>query len=84
MRMGVAARRTSKSLERRIAVPTLILFGKGDPAEEPGLAEASCRLCDDARLIWFEESRHWIQREEPERTTAEILNFLASAKITRG
>jgi epoxide hydrolase 4 len=75
-----AARRSAKSLEQRVRVSTLILFGKRDPAEEPGLAEASLSLCDDARLVWLEQSRHWIQREEPEQVTDEILSFLSSQK----
>jgi len=63
------ARRSPNSLKLRIEVPTLILFSKKDPAEEPGLAEASLSLCDDGRIVWFENARHWIQREEAERVT---------------
>jgi len=72
------ARRSSQSLKLRITVPTLILFGKHDPTEEPGLAEASRALCTDARLHWFEEARHWIQREESDRVTEEIARFISS------
>jgi len=53
----------------------LILFGTRDPAEEPGLAEASLTLCDDGRLVWLDEARHWIQREEPAHVTQELLRF---------
>lgn len=45
------ARRPSASLKTRIPLPTLIQFGKHEPAEEPGLAEASLAQCDIGRLI---------------------------------
>lgn len=70
-----AVRRSRRSMNLRVRVPTLILFGKRDPTEEPGLAEASLRLCDDARIVWFDDARHWIQREESDRVTQEILGF---------
>jgi pimeloyl-ACP methyl ester carboxylesterase len=70
-----AIRRPANSMQLRVRVPTLILFGKNDPAEEPGLAEASLPLCEDARIVWLDHAKHWIQREEPERVTHEILNF---------
>ncbi len=73
------ARRSSRSLKLRVTVPTLILFGRQDPTEEPGLAEASQTLCDDAKLHWLEEARHWIQREEPARVTGAIGDFVSSA-----
>lgn len=72
-----AARRSPGSLKLRVSVPTLILFGKHDPAEEPGLAEASLSICDQGRLVWLEEARHWIQREEPTRVTEEVLRFIS-------
>lgn len=73
-------RRSAGSLQRRVTPPTLILFGTNDPAEEPGLAEASEAYCDDSRRVEFREACHWIQREEPERVNAELLAFLAPAK----
>lgn len=69
------ARRSSKSLNSRIPVPTLILFGKKDPTEEPGLAEASRSLCEKGHLVWLRQARHWIQREEHVRVTEEIIRF---------
>lgn len=71
------ARRSSRSLQAKVDVPTLVLFGAQDPAEEVGLARESVKLCRDARLEIFESARHWIQREEHERVTAALLRFLA-------
>jgi epoxide hydrolase 4 len=76
-----AARRSSASLQGRVSVPTLIQFGKYDPAEEPGLAEASLAECDNGRLIWLDRARHWIQREEADRATENICRFLAGLTV---
>lgn len=72
------ARRSARSLQLRIKTPTLALFGRRDPAEEPGLIRASARLCDDCRFIELAEARHWIQREESARVNAELLSFLTA------
>jgi pimeloyl-ACP methyl ester carboxylesterase len=77
-----AARRSQRSLRLRITVPTLILFSKRDPTEEPGLAEASLSLCDHARLVWLERARHWIQREEADRVTEEIIRFISPRSLS--
>jgi len=45
-------------------------------ARRAGLAAASCELCDDGRVIIFEQCRHWPQREQPTDTNREILRFL--------
>ena len=72
------ARRSSHTLRKRISVPTLVQFGKRDPTEEPGLADASLAQCDNGRVIWLEHARHWIQREESNRVTANICSFLSA------
>lgn len=69
-------RRSDKSCAKRVAVPTLILFSQNDPTEEPGLASASLKLCDDAQVAWFSHARHWLQREEAERVNESLLAFL--------
>lgn len=73
-------RRKQQSLQRQVVVPTLILQGVNDPAEEPGLAEASQTFCENSRRIELPEAYHWIQREEPQRVSAELLNFLPAGK----
>ncbi len=62
--------------EARIAVPTLLLWGVHDVALERGLAQRSIDLCDDGRLIFFEDATHWVHHEEPERVHAAIVGFL--------
>ena len=73
------ARRKAEMLEQRVTVPTLILFGTQDPAEEIGLAHASADYCDNATIVEFSGARHWIQREEAGKVNAELLGFLGAA-----
>jgi pimeloyl-ACP methyl ester carboxylesterase len=39
------------------------------------MAQSSIDLCDDGRLVFVDEASHWIQHEEPERVTRELLGF---------
>lgn len=44
-RPSKCVRRSPASLKHSVPVPTLILSRRHDPAEEPGLSEASLKLC---------------------------------------
>jgi pimeloyl-ACP methyl ester carboxylesterase len=57
-------------------VPTLLLWGVRDVALERDLAQLSIDLCDDGRLVFFEDATHWVHHEEPERVFAAIAAFL--------
>ena len=61
----------------RVRVPTLILWGRQDTALLPAFATASAALADDVRLRWFDTAGHWLQHEEPDAVSAELLAFLA-------
>jgi pimeloyl-ACP methyl ester carboxylesterase len=59
----------------RVRVPTLLLWGRQDPFLGSEMAQPSIDLCDDGRLVFVEEAGHFVQHEEPERVTREILGF---------
>jgi pimeloyl-ACP methyl ester carboxylesterase len=59
----------------RVRVPTLLLWGTKDRFLGREMAQPSIDLCDDGRLVLVEEASHWIQHEEPERVTRELLGF---------
>ncbi|HSL96887.1 MAG TPA: alpha/beta hydrolase, partial [Thermoleophilia bacterium] len=63
--------------EPRITVPTLMLWGVNDLALSRELAQPSIVLCDDGRLVFFEDASHWVHHEEPDRVNELIGAFLA-------
>lgn len=73
-----AVRRPPSFWKRPVSVPTRILFGRQDPAEEPGLAEASLPLCSEGSIVWIDPGAHWIQREAAGLVTAEIIRMCSS------
>ncbi|MBA3868383.1 MAG: alpha/beta hydrolase [Anaerolineae bacterium] len=61
-----------------VKVPTLILWGKKDAYLKWEMAEESLKLCVDGQLIYFDDTTHWIQHEEPERVNQLVVNFFKS------
>lgn len=59
----------------RIEPPTLVLWGDRDAYAVPELADASVRLCSNARLVHVPECTHWIQHEQPQRVAERIAEF---------
>jgi epoxide hydrolase 4 len=59
----------------RVRVPSLLLWGEKDRFLGREMAQPSIDLCDDGRLVLVAEASHWIQHEEPERVTRELLGF---------
>ncbi|MDX1642939.1 MAG: alpha/beta hydrolase [Thermoanaerobaculia bacterium] len=66
-----------RRLDRRITVPTLLLWGRRDRFLDPRLAEANCEFCDDVRLEMLDRAGHWLQHEEPETVDRLLLEHLA-------
>ncbi|RPI79068.1 MAG: alpha/beta hydrolase, partial [Chloroflexi bacterium] len=60
----------------RIPVPTLMLWGAKDTALGRELAQPSIELCDQGKLIFFEEATHWLQHEEVEKVNQHLIGFL--------
>ncbi len=65
-----------RMLNPRVAVPTLMLWGVNDVALSRRMAQPSIDLCDDGRLIVFEQATHWVQHEEVERVNTLLRDFL--------
>lgn len=63
--------------DRRIHVPTLLIWGTRDTALGRELAQPSIDYCDDGRLEFIEDAGHWVLHEEPEKTSRLIREFLA-------
>ena len=42
------------------------------------MAQPSIDLCEDGRLIFFEDATHWVQHDEAAAVNSELEKFLAS------
>jgi epoxide hydrolase 4 len=74
-----AARRMSKAgalPEVRIHAPTLLIWGAKDVALSSELVQPSLALCDDGRLVYFEDATHWVQHDQASEVTREMLSFM--------
>jgi len=60
----------------RVHVPTLMLWGQQDVALSHRMAQPSVDLCDDGQLVFFEQASHWVQHDEAEAVTGQLLDFL--------
>jgi pimeloyl-ACP methyl ester carboxylesterase len=63
----------------RIQVPTLILWGALDIALGREMARPSLDLCDQGKLVFFENSSHWVQHDEAEAVNKYLLDFFSPA-----
>jgi pimeloyl-ACP methyl ester carboxylesterase len=61
----------------RIAAPTLLLWGAQDKFIRRQAAQPSIDLCDQGRLVLFENATHWLQHEEPAEVNRLILEHIA-------
>ena len=53
----------------RITVPTLLIWGVRDQFLKREMAQPSIDLCDNGRVVYFENATHWVQHEEAERVS---------------
>jgi epoxide hydrolase 4 len=60
----------------RITVPTLMIWGAKDPALIRANAQPSIDLCEDGRLVFFEEATHWVQHEKTDDVNRLMVEFL--------
>jgi pimeloyl-ACP methyl ester carboxylesterase len=61
---------------KRVEPPTLMIWGARDIALDRSMAQPSIELCNQGRLVFFEQATHWVQHDEPQRVTRLLLDFL--------
>ncbi|MFC1920019.1 alpha/beta fold hydrolase [Chloroflexota bacterium] len=66
----------------RITVPTLLILGTQDRFLVREMAQPSIDLCDDGRLVFFEEATHWVHHEEADRVNELIDTFLSGDSMS--
>lgn len=68
----------------RLLMPVLILWGGQDFALGRELAEMSIKLCEQGKLVVFDQANHWIQHEqagEVNRLLVEFFGWYNQAKL---
>ncbi len=63
--------------DQRVHVPTLMLWGVKDIALSRQMAQPSIDLCDEGRLIFFENATHWVQHDEPDAVAQILASFFS-------
>lgn len=63
----------------KIQVPTLILWGKQDPHLCFEMAELSVKLCNNGQLITFDDSTHWVLRDESEAISQYMVEYFVAS-----
>jgi pimeloyl-ACP methyl ester carboxylesterase len=65
----------------RVSVPSLLLWGTQDFALGQQMAGPSIDMCDQGRLVLFDQATHWIQHEEAEQVNQLIIEFASGGKL---
>ena len=68
----------SRRSDIRITVPTLLIWGVRDQFLKREMAQLSIDLCDNGRIVFFENATHWVQHEEAERVNELIKSIVVS------
>jgi len=63
--------------EKRVKVPTMLIWGMKDKALSHRMARPSMDYCDDGKLVFFENATHWVQHDEAERVNQFLIEFLS-------
>lgn len=63
--------------DSRVHVPTLMIWGMQDVALDSAMAQPSIDLCDDGRLVLFEDATHWVQHDKAAEVSALMAEFLS-------
>lgn len=63
----------------RIRVPTLMLWGVQDAALGRDMAQPSLDLCDEGKLVFFENASHWVQQDASDAVNKHLVEFFTLA-----
>ncbi len=62
----------------RLQMPVLIQWGKKDAFLMHEMAEASLQLCNNGKLIYYDQATHWVQHEAATQVNHALVNFMLS------
>jgi len=75
---GISKARPSRLEDPRIAVPTMLIWGKRDKVFKAELAQKSIDLCDDGQLHMIDHATHWVQHEAAEEVNELLIDWFRS------
>ena len=61
----------------RIKMPTLMIWGANDVALDKEMTQPSIDLCDEGRLVLFDDATHWVQHDKPDEVNALLKEFFS-------
>lgn len=61
---------------RRVRTPTLMLWGKHDPALSLEMVQPSIDLCDQGEVVLFDQATHWVQHDQPDEVNKRLIGFV--------
>ena len=73
---ALARYRPPNPADIRLHIPVLIQWGKQDDFLQYEMAEESLKLCDQGKLIVYENATHWIQHEKADEVNHHLIDFL--------
>lgn len=76
---AAARTRMDHVADKRVHIPTRIIWGAQDTALSRRLAPLSLEMCDHGELFILEQATHWIQHDEPQRVNDLLLDFFRDA-----
>jgi pimeloyl-ACP methyl ester carboxylesterase len=62
----------------QIKTPTLILWGQQDPHLSYEMAPLSAALCEEGRLVTFEDATHWVLHDKSEEVNQYLVEHFSS------
>lgn len=66
----------------RLHMPVLIQWGKQDAFLVHEMAEESVKLCNDGKLIFYDQATHWVQHEAAEQVNLALVDFCNRVILT--
>ncbi len=70
--------------DQQVKVPTLILWGAQDIALGREMAQPSLDLCEEGRLVFFENAGHWVQHDSADAVNKHLIEFFSSSQLFNG
>ena len=65
----------------QIQVPTIILWGQQDPHISYEMALLSVDLCEEGRLVTFEDATHWVLHDKSKEVSQNLVEYFSAKKI---